>query len=196
MMKDYRSESKTDRALTILLVVAIASSLIALAYVIAVPKQGETFSEFYVLGDGHKASGYPHNLTVGEQANVYIGIANHENRQVHYYIQTWLVNASFVNNETSINEMYYLEQFDVVLDNVPVNLDDPWTTQWELNYTFSIPIQGQYKMWFFLFLDEVPSYATNLTHMFDYASDPPEELINLAVNNNLLSLNLNLNIRT
>ena len=195
LMKDYRSESKTDRALTILLAVAIASSLIALAYVIAVPKQGETFSEFYVLGEGRQASDYPNQLTVGEEAFVYMGIANHENRQVHYYIQTWLVNASFADNQSQVNRMYYLEQFDVVLDHVPVNLDDPWTEQWELNYTFSIPVQGQYKMWFFLFLDEVPDYALDLTHMQDYASGPPSQLIELAATNNLLSLNLNLNIQ-
>jgi uncharacterized membrane protein len=191
----YLSEGKVDRALSIVLVVAIGSSLIALAYVIAVPREGESFTEFYLLGPGHQASDYPHNLTVDENANVYVGIVNHENRQVHYYVQTWLVNANFVNNETIVNKMYYLEQFDVVLDYVPVNLEGEWTPQWEYNYSFAVPIEGQYKLWFFLFMDQVPWYAEDMTYMYDYAETPSTYLIEQAVNNELLSLNLNLNIR-
>jgi uncharacterized membrane protein len=191
----YRSEGKVDRALTIVLVLAIGSSLIALAYVIAVPREGESFTEFYILGPEHQASGYPHNLTVDENANVYVGIVNHENRQVHYFVQTWLVNASFVNNETIVNQMFYFDQLDVVLDHVPVNLEGDWTPQWEYNYSFSVPIEGQYKLWFFLFLDQVPWYAENMTYMYDYVGTPSDELIEQAVSNELLSLNLNLNIR-
>ncbi len=160
---------------------------------IAVPREGESFTEFYILGPEHQASGYPHNLTVDESTYVYVGIVNHENRQVHYYVQTWLVNASFVDNETVVNQMFYFEQFDVVLDNVPVDLEKPWTPQWEKNYSFAVPIEGQYKLWFFLFLDQVPWYAENMTYMYDYAGTPSDELIEQAVNNELLSLNLNLN---
>jgi uncharacterized membrane protein len=192
LIHQIRSEGKVDRALTIILVIAIASSLIALAYAIAVPREGESFTEFYILGPGHQASDYPHNLTVDESANVYVGIANHEHRQVHYFVQTWLVNASFVDNETVVNQMYYFEQFDVVLENVPVNLEGPWTPQWEKNYSFAIPIEGHYKFWFFLFLDEVPWYAQNLTYMQDCTGTPAVQLL---VDNDLLSLNLNLNIR-
>jgi uncharacterized membrane protein len=160
-----------------------------------VPREGESFTEFYLLGPGHQASGYPHNLTVDESAYVYVGIANHEHRQVHYYVQTWLVNASFVDNETIVNQMYYFEQFDVVLEHVPVDLEKPWTPQWEKNYSFAVPIEGQYKLWFFLFLDEVPWYAQNMTYMNDYAGTPTDDLVEQAVNDQLLSLNLNLNVR-
>jgi uncharacterized membrane protein len=194
LMSQYRSEGKLDRALTIILVIAIASSVVALAYVVAVPRQGESFTEFYILGPGHQASDYPHNLTVGEEASVYVGIVNHEHRQVHYFVQTWLVNASFVDNETVVNEMYYFEQFDVVLEHRDVDLESPWEPQWEDNYSFSVPIAGQYKLWFFLFLDSVPWYAQNMTYMADYAGTPAQDLVFQAVDNELLSLNLNLNI--
>ena len=105
------------------------------------------------------------------------------------------MNASFVDNQTVVNQMYYFEQFDVVLENVPVNLEGAWEPQWEKNYSFAVPIEGQYKLWFFLFLDQVPWYAQNLTHMYDYAGTPSDDLVEQAVNNQLLSLNLNLNVR-
>jgi uncharacterized membrane protein len=194
LMRQYRSEGKTDRALTIILVIAIASSLLTLAYVIAVPSEGDAFTEFYLLGEGHQAAEYPHNLTVDESAYVYVGIVNHEHHQVHYYIQTWLVNASYVDNQTVVNHMYYFEQFDVMLENVPVDLESPWEPQWEENYSFTIPIEGEYKLWFFLFLDKVPWYAQDMIYMTDYAGTPSDDLLDQAANNELLSLNLNLNI--
>jgi uncharacterized membrane protein len=194
---DYCKEVKLDRVLTIILVIAIISSVAALAYVVAVPREGERFTEFYILGPGHNATGYPHNLTVGQNASVYVGIKNHEGRQVHYYVQVWLVNASFVDNQTVISTMYYLDQFDTVLNNTPVNLEGPWTPQYEKNYTFSISIPGEFKLWFFLFKDAVPPYAENLTYMADYAGGPTDQLLYAAVSNDvsvLLSLNLNLNV--
>jgi len=196
---EYMKEGKLDRALTIILVIAILSSVIALVYVVAVPREGERFTEFYILGPGHNATGYPHNLTVGQDASVFVGIENHEGRQVHYYVQVWLVNASFVDNQTIIDTMYYFDQFDTVLNNTPVNLEGPWTSQYETNYSFSIPIPGQFKLWFFLFKDSVPAYAQDLVHMQDYAGGPTDQLLYAAVSNDasmLLSLNLNLNVRT
>jgi uncharacterized membrane protein len=196
---DYKKESKVDRVLTIILVIAILSSVVSLAYVVAIPRQGEKFTEFYILGPGGNATGYPHNLTVGQNASVIVGIVNHEQRQVHYFVQTWLVNASFVNNQTVIHQMYYLQQFDVVLNSTAVNLEGPFTPQWQMNYTFSIPIPGEFKLWFFLFKDAVPPYAENLFYMQDYAGGPTDQLLYAAVSNDasvLLSLNLNLNVRT
>ena len=48
------------------------------------PKQGETFTEFYILGPGGQASNYPTNITVGQNASVIIGIVNHEQKTVNY----------------------------------------------------------------------------------------------------------------
>lgn len=48
---------------------------------------GETFTEFYVLGPGGKAEGYPRRLFVGDRAEVMLGIVNHESRQARYTVQ-------------------------------------------------------------------------------------------------------------
>ena len=194
LLTSYKKESKIDRTLSIVLVLAILSSIIALAYVVVVPKEGESFTEFYILGPGGKASGYPHDLTVDQGASVFVGIANHEHRQVHYYVQVWIVNATFINNQTQIHHMYYYDQFEVTLNHTNVNMDEKWEKQWESNYSFSIPIQGNYKLWFFLFEDSVPEYARDLAKMQDYAGSATDFLIQDAVSNKLLSLNLNLHV--
>src|SRR5690606_36530379 len=48
-----------DRALTIILILSIVASVAALVYVVVTPKEGEKFTEFYILGPGGKAYDYP-----------------------------------------------------------------------------------------------------------------------------------------
>lgn len=47
-------------------------------YAVITPKEGEKFTEFYVLDPNGKASDYPTNLKVGEEGEVIIGVVNHE----------------------------------------------------------------------------------------------------------------------
>jgi uncharacterized membrane protein len=182
---------KIDRVLNIILVIAIASSLIALVYVVAVPKQGEKFTEFYILGPGGKASDYPTNLTVGEESTIIIGIANHEYRTVSYGVEIWLVNASFVDNQTVVNKMLFFDSFNVTLNHTDPNIEGEWTPQWERNYTFSIDVTGQYKMWFLLYKDATPFDGIEYN---DYAGTGLESKIVDAVEGDILSLNLNIGI--
>jgi uncharacterized membrane protein len=48
---------------------------------------GETFTEFYVLGAGGKAEGYPRRLVVGEPSSVIVGVINHEGHAAHYRVE-------------------------------------------------------------------------------------------------------------
>ena len=48
-----------DKALTIILILSIIASIVALVYVVVTPKEGEKFTEFYILGPGGKAYDYP-----------------------------------------------------------------------------------------------------------------------------------------
>ncbi len=48
---------------------------------------GETFTEFYVLGQGGKAEGYPRRLMVGESSSVIVGVINHEGHSAHYKVE-------------------------------------------------------------------------------------------------------------
>lgn len=65
-----------------------------LIYVIITPKEGEKFTEFYILGDNGKAEGYPGNLEAGKNASVIVGIVNHEYVALNYSLQISLDNDS------------------------------------------------------------------------------------------------------
>jgi uncharacterized membrane protein len=193
-MGSFQAEKGMDRALTIILVISIVASVVALVYVIAVPRQGESFTELYLLGPGGKAEGYPNNLTIDQPGTVIIGLANHEHHTVTYYIELWLVNATFTDNETQVNTMYYFDTLSVTLDHVPVDLEGNWTSQWEQTYTFSFNVTGQYKLWFLLYQDQVPPTPTDLVKMHDYAGTTADDRIKMAVKNEVQSVNLNLKI--
>ncbi|MGB8310720.1 MAG: DUF1616 domain-containing protein [Halobacteriota archaeon] len=80
------AESRLDRTLSIILIVSILASVGTLAYVIATPKQGEKFTELYLLGPGGKAADYPTHFLLGDQQPVIVGVVNHEFRSVTYDI--------------------------------------------------------------------------------------------------------------
>lgn len=74
----WKTMSVWNKALSIVLVVLILGSMGTLAYAIVTPKQGEKFTEFYVLGPNGKAEGYPTELSMGQTGKVILGIINHE----------------------------------------------------------------------------------------------------------------------
>ena len=89
--------------LAALLILAVCGTV----FIILFPQPGEPFTELYLLGPSGKASGYPTNLTVGETANVTVGVVNHENANVNYSLVVTLANNtiktdsfSLANNQT------------------------------------------------------------------------------------------------
>jgi len=86
--------SGLDRVLTIILVLSILLSVATLFYVVITPKEGEHFTEFYVLGPEGMADNYPTNYTLGESGGVIVGVVNHEYRPVNYTMELRLENKS------------------------------------------------------------------------------------------------------
>ncbi|OPY49745.1 MAG: hypothetical protein A4E49_03019 [Methanosaeta sp. PtaU1.Bin112] len=93
-------KSRLDRALTIILIITILLSIAALIYVIVTPKQGEKFTEFYILGPGGKAYDYPTSVLEGNRSMVIVGVVNHEYTLVNYTMSISLNNTP-LNNSTS-----------------------------------------------------------------------------------------------
>jgi uncharacterized membrane protein len=89
-----KPESKLDRALTVLLIFSILLSVTTLIYVIITPKEGEHFTEFYILGPEGKADNYTTKYFLGENGNITVGIVNHEYRPVNYTMEMRLDNKS------------------------------------------------------------------------------------------------------
>ncbi|MFB6104207.1 MAG: DUF1616 domain-containing protein [Halobacteriaceae archaeon] len=96
--------SRADAALNVLLVASILLATASVAYAVAVPKQGESFTEFYLLtrneSDALVAADYPTNFSRGEARPVVVGVTNQEHRAVRYSIVVELQRVQFVNNTT------------------------------------------------------------------------------------------------
>jgi len=76
-----------DKALSITLAVAIMAALGCLGFVITTPKQGEKFTEFYILNIEGKAEDYPQRVILGEPIDIVIGVVNHEYQLASYQVR-------------------------------------------------------------------------------------------------------------
>jgi uncharacterized membrane protein len=174
-----KAEQRIDKALTLMLGAAIIIAITSLTYVIVVPKTGEKFTEFYLLNTERRADDYPTNLTMGEEASVIIGIANHEYRPITYTVEVWLINQTIVysnstqNNETLYNHAWFMNSVTVMLNHTSVDIEAAWEPQWEYNYTFNISQKGKdLKLAFLLFT--TPKDASNYT--IDYKDSIAEKI--------------------
>ena len=104
-------EKGLDKALTVLLLVSIIVSLAVLVYVIVTPKQGEKFTEFYILGPSGKAENYPTSMKAGGTGSVIIGVVNHEYAQINYSLKILLGNESLREQKVALvdNQSYSAE---------------------------------------------------------------------------------------
>jgi uncharacterized membrane protein len=86
-MFPWKGQSLLDRTLSVVLIIAILGAIGTLGYVIATPKVGEKFTEFYLLGSEGKAENYPTELAIGEKGKVILGIVNHEHEEETYRVE-------------------------------------------------------------------------------------------------------------
>ena len=105
-----KSESKVDQILTIVLVLSIIASVSMLAYVIVTPKQGEKFTEFYILGPEGMADNYPTDLLLKEQGHLIVGVVNHEYVNVDYTMKMIMGDESLKEMQISIEHNETWEQ--------------------------------------------------------------------------------------
>ena len=89
-----KPESKLDKALTVFLILSILLSVVTLVFVVVSPKEGEHFTEFYILGSEGKADNYSTKYILGENETVIVGIVNHEYRPINYTMEVKLENKS------------------------------------------------------------------------------------------------------
>ena len=129
-----KPESKTDKILALLLIFSILASVGSLAYIIGNPKEGEHFTEFYILGANRTTENYPTEFVQGEKGTVIVGIVNHEYRPVDYTMEVRLENNSLPLPEN---------QRQVSLEH---------NMSWEEPITFTPPFEGKnMKLEFLLF---------------------------------------------
>ena len=157
-----KNQGKFDKALSIILIAAIIVAAVTTVFVIAFPKDGEKFTEFYILGEDKMADDYPEKFPVNSQQFVWIGIGNHEYRDVTYTVETLLLNAEWdsATNSSVIHASMPLDRFEVsVLDN---------TTYLE-KYYFSVPYTRYNRLEFLLYNETVPSASASAEEKMESA---------------------------
>ena len=141
--------SRVDRLLSIITTLAILIAVLATVYVIAVPKEGEKFTEFFILGENRMAADYPHQIIVGLKYPMFIGVGNHEYRNMTYTIETWATQTEFdtTTNTSTILSMDPLDRKSLVLSH---------NETVEIPYNLSINKAGYNRVEFLLFNETVP----------------------------------------
>jgi uncharacterized membrane protein len=86
----WKQQSRMDRVLTVILVIMALGAAASGIYVVANPKTGERFTEFYLLGSDGTAQYLPHEIVLGTDADVTVGIINHEGENVTYQVRVIL----------------------------------------------------------------------------------------------------------
>jgi len=139
---DWKGMSRLDRVLSVLLVASILFAVGSLAYVITTPKVGEKFTEFYILGPGGKAEGYPRELKAGQEAEVILGVVNHEYSAVEYKV-----------------EIRAADKVIKAIDSIKLDHEG----KYENRLSFSVKETGQkIKVEFLLYRDGAPEPYRNL----------------------------------
>ncbi len=80
-------KSRWNKVLVVSLIIVILGTIGTIAYVSTVPKAGDTFTEFYILGEQGNAENYPKEVTLGETVNVIAGIVNHNQDNLEYRVE-------------------------------------------------------------------------------------------------------------
>lgn len=122
----WGSLSMLDKIISVALVGIIIFAVGSLYYVATTPKVAEKFTEFYILGSGGKAQGYPRDMKTGEEKKIILGIVNHEHRPVSYtaevrmdgYVKTRL--GPFELNHEDKKEEYFSFSVDEPHENMKV----------------------------------------------------------------------------
>ena len=160
---DWKEYSALDKGLTIALAASIVVAGGTLAYVVMAPRPGETFTEFYILGPGGNASGYPTRLNVSQNGTVIMGVVNHEASTVNYTVRVDLVGVRIVYNATAgFNETVEVNRTTWTWINTTIGNDANWTQ----GYTFSVANVGIWKIQFLLFKDGNFSSAYRELHLY------------------------------
>jgi uncharacterized membrane protein len=111
----FEPDSQTDAALNVLLAISVVLAVASVGYAVAVPQQGESFSEFYLLTEDENgdlvADEYPTEFTRGESRTLVVGIGNHEHERTNYSVVVELHRVQVQNNSTSVLAVEELDRY-------------------------------------------------------------------------------------
>jgi uncharacterized membrane protein len=173
-----KDSTRVTQILNAAFAVAILITLITAVYVLTVPREGETFTEFFILGENRTAANYPDRIIPGMNYSMFVGVRNHENGDSTYTIETWMLATEF-DNVTARSRILNMDpdnrvQFTLAHNQttiIPYNLSVP---------NVSVPKSRYNRVEFLLFKGTLPGHELSGT-----------DRINASYRN----LHLNLNVR-
>ncbi|WP_252698810.1 DUF1616 domain-containing protein [Natronosalvus vescus] len=153
----FEADSRADALLNLLLVASIVLAVGSIVFAIAVPPQGEQFSELYILtedDDGDLvASGYPTEFAQGESAEIVLGIGNNEQRTVNYTVVVVEQDVETVDNDSIVHEQRELQRF-----HTQVAHNETWLHTHDIAPTID---ENDTRIVWLLYVDDVPADPTS-----------------------------------
>jgi uncharacterized membrane protein len=148
-----RPDTRTDAVLNVFLAVSVVLAVSSVGYAVAVPKQGESFTEFYLLTENDDdelvADNYPTEFVAGQPASLVVGVENQEYELTNYTVVVAIQRADVVGNETQIREQQELRRFETELAH---------NETWRLQHEVAPQMQGEeLRLAYFLYRGDVPT---------------------------------------
>jgi len=132
----FAPETRTDGALNVLLALSMLVAVASVGYAVAVPKEGESFTEFYLLTEGEDgelvADGYPTEFVRGEGQPLVVGVGNNEHEPTTYTVVVQLQDVDVVDNETRVRDRRELDRFGTRLAH-----NETWHHPYEVTPTMT-----------------------------------------------------------
>jgi len=122
--------SPLNKALSVVLMLAILVTIGALVYVITTPHVGERFTEFYILGPEGKAENYPTEVVLGEEAKVILGIVNRECEEVIYWVDVRI--DEVINEEIGPLVLAHEEKWEQKVSFAPQEVGEEQEVEFQL----------------------------------------------------------------
>jgi uncharacterized membrane protein len=153
---------RIDRILSYILIAAIILAVITTVFVIVTPKEGEKFTEFFILGANKMADSYPESFEAGSPQFVWTGIKNHEYRDVTYTVETLLLSVEWdaASNTSVIHAEKPLARFTVFLADNTTYLEP---------YNFTVDSTRYNRLEFLLYNETVPPVTAGAQEKMDSA---------------------------
>lgn len=85
----WAAQDRTNRILYGILAGAFLTAAVSAIAIIVLPKPGDRFTEFYILGPEGLAENYPREAAVGQPVTVTVGITNREGVPAVYRVEVW-----------------------------------------------------------------------------------------------------------
>lgn len=175
----FEPETKVDATLNVLLVLSVLLAVGSVGYAVAVPSDGESFTEFYYLTEDENgelvADNYPTEFELGESKPVVVGIGNHEHRQMNYTVVIELQNVTFTGPNGTEEVVHASDEIGRYQTRLADNRTDHRTVQIEPTMT------GQrLRVLFMLYRGDAPAdpsleTAYRETHLWVNVSAPSSE---------------------